>query len=1018
MGLSIASVYSIFFLSGAAALIYEVLWVRYLSLVFGGSHLAVTTVLAVFMGGLALGSYLIGKRVGTAGKLLRLYGYLELGIALSALIFMGLIHYYPQIYIPLAQINETSPLYLSVVRICLATMALILPTTLMGGTLPVLSAFISQHMKGIGHRLSFLYGINTIGAVVGAAVTGFYFLVYFSVNTTLLIPIVVNVAVGLTAIVLQARISRLPVAEETMAAEEPAPAPETDKAYLTESDAASLGSSFNFVLWGIGVSGFCALGYEVLWTRILSIVIGATTYGFTILLMAFLAGIGLGSSALGLYGKLFRSTGDVTALRARKLILIFGLVQIAIGATALLVSLHIRELPTHAEYISDIIHSLKFRIQPFKTKQLSHFITAFSFMLVPAFFMGVAFPLAGKIHSLRKKDMGKVVGDVLSFNTIGAILGSAVSGFVLIYFFGIQRSLQILILINIGFGLLVMVSLRGSRVLNWVVALAVTAAIMVPVSFSHLWQIWNPQMYAVYQSNNPQMFSTPEKTREVLNNNDIKYYAEGTNSIISVVQSSDALFFITNGRVEASNAGPDKQCQYTLGHLPMLLHPNPKKVFVLGTGSGMTLGATSVHPSVEQITLAEIEPKVLGVARAFGIYNHYVLNINKPNPKLKIVFNDGRNYLMTTRDKFDVITADPVHPWFSGAGYLYTAEYFKLAAEHLNPGGIICQWLPLYELSEENLQSVVKTLRQNFKYTMIWLTHGDAELIGSNSPIIIDENELAKRIREPEVLRDLEQVDMGSAEDFLSYFLMGSNGTKSYSDRAIVNTDNNLYLEFSAPRSMGKTKVLATNVSGLIDHRENILPYLRAPGNDKEKMQQRTRWGLNRKAAAMYDEAHVLYLEGRRKTEEYRELMSKLESEYPWYAPTSFLRGEEGAGAVKFVGQPTLLKEIVLDFVSKKGKVARLQFSAVLLRRNSERSRVFFVDNTSHFVFGKLRVKGANKDALVAGFVDDLLKEVQKLYAQQQSQAIARGGRLPKETTLFPEINRVVEQKIDQWPPK
>ena len=167
----------------------------------------------------------------------------------------------------------------------------------------------------------------------------------------------------------------------------------------------------------------------------------------------------------------------------------------------------------------------------------------------------------------------------------------------------------------------------------------------------------------------------------------------------------------------------------------MLLNKNPKKVLVVGLGSGMTLGATSAHPSVEQITLLEIEPKVIGVAKTFERYNHNVLN----HPKLRIIFNDGRNFLMTTEDKFDVITADPIHPWFRGAGYLYTTEYFKLASEHLLPGGVICQWLPIYEMTSEDLKSVVRTFREHFRYTMLWLTHYDAELVGSNSPIIIDE---------------------------------------------------------------------------------------------------------------------------------------------------------------------------------------------------------------------------------------------------------------------------------------
>jgi spermidine synthase len=1009
MGITIGAViYFLFFLSGAAALMYELLWVRYLSLIFGGSHLAVTTVLSVFMGGLALGSFIIGRKIGGVEKKLRLYGFLELGIAVSALLFWGLMRMYPQIYIHLAQINETSPLYLSVIRVAFAAAALILPTTLMGGTLPVLSSFVAYRQKGLGRHLSFLYGINTIGAVAGTALTGFYFLVHYSVSTTLIMAISINVLVGIVAILIQAKAAA--VMEETKTLDASASDAGMQKIAFAEfgEDAFPL----KLVLWGIGVSGFCALAYEVLWTRILSIIIGATTYGFAILLMAFLAGIGIGSSVLGVLTKVFGRQREETARDLRNLVVLFGVVQIIIGLSALFVSIHVRDLPAHAALIRDFFHSINFRIGSFKTTQVANFINAFTFMFVPAFFMGVAFPLAGKIHGHYKKMVGQAVGEILTFNTVGAILGSAISGFVFLYLFGIQRSLEIIILLNIGYGLLVMASVRRSRMLNALTSCAAIAAILIPVFSPTVWQLWDPKMYAVYQAFAPDMFSTPEKTKEVLENSDIRYYAEGTNSIISSVQSSDALFFITNGRVEASNANRDRQVQYTLGHLPMLLNANPKKVFVLGTGSGMTLGATSVHPSVERIILAEIEPKVLGVAKSFGVYNHYVLN--RPNPKLKIVFNDGRNYLMTTKEKFDVITADPVHPWFSGAGYLYTTEYFKIAADHLNPGGIICQWLPIYELTEANLQSVVKSLRQNFTYTMIWLTYYDAVLIGSNAPIVIDEQELEQRIQNPEVMRDLEQVKMGSAEDFLSYFLMADEGTKSYSEQGIVNTDDNLYLEFSAPHSIGKGRVMATNVLGLIRHRESIHPYLRLSENESIRMKQKARWEQNQKAAAAYDKAHVFHLTGRLETPEYKDLMADIESKFPEYAPYTFLKNEHEDRLGRFAGTPMLLKQIVLDIINSKGEPAKLQFSAVLLRRNKEKARVYFVDNTSRYVFGRLRIKGANKEAFISRFVEDLTDAVEDLHARQRTEAVAGGKSSPSEYTLFPEIKRIVELKVDQ----
>jgi spermidine synthase len=996
-------IYLIFFLSGAAALIYEVLWVRYLSLIFGGSHLAVTTVLAVFMGGLALGSYKIGKRVGNYRKLLRLYGFLELGIAASALVFVALMRFYPVIYVPLAQISDSSPIYLSFIRITFATVALIVPTTLMGGTLPVLSSFMTRRVQGLGSRLSFLYGFNTLGAVVGTAATGFFLLPNYSVSATLMIAVSINVLIGILGIVLQDKAQA--VLDKVSTGEKAA----TDDTmpYTTVTEEPENVVPFKLVLWGIGVSGFCALGYEVLWTRILSIVIGASVYGFTLLLMAFLAGIGLGSAAYGLFLKISGTRRMEAENHSRRSIIGFGMVQVIIGVSALVVTLHIRELPTYTAFVYDFFHNLHMGIQPFKTRQLANFVLAFSFMFVPAFFMGVAFPLAGKIHGKYKKLVGHAVGEILSYNTIGAILGSAVSGFVLIYLLGIQQSLQVIILINIGFGLLVMVSVRGRKSLNWGVSGAVAIAALVLVLNPNTWRLWDPKFYAIYQSHLLDIYNSPEKVREALENNDILYYGEGVQAIVSSIQSGGNQYFITNGRVEASNRDQDRQCQYILGHLPMLLNKNPKKVFVLGTGSGMTLGATSVHPSVEQITLAEIEPKVLAVARTFGIYNHYVLN----NPKVKIVFNDGRNFLMTTKEKFDVITADPIHPWFSGAGYLYSAEYFKLAAEHLNPGGIVCQWLPIYELTEENLKSVVKTLSEIFPYIMVWLTHNDAELIGSNSPIVIDEEKLEQRIKVPEVQQDLDPVKMGLAEDFLSYFVMGNEGVKAYSMGGRINTDDNLYLEFSAPHSMGKMSLMGSNVDNLVKYRESIIPYMVTPADEADRERQKITWGKNMKAAILDDQAHVLNLAGRFDTPEYQKLMIELDTHYPTYAPWRFLRNEihDEKG-----GTSRLLKQTEFSLVNEKNEIIKVQFSAVIIRSSDERARVFFVDSNSRVVFGTLRVRGANRDAYVATFADDVLKSVQALYNEERKITVASGKAYPSATSLLPKIRYLVELKVDR----
>ena len=875
-------IYSMFLLSGAAGLIYEVIWFRSLSLIFGGSHLAVTTVLSVFMAGLALGSYIVGRNVHRFSRLLRLYGLLELGIALSAGIFILLIKVYPAVYIPLARISPDSPAYLSLIRVVFSVAALIVPTTLMGGTLPVLSGLMSERGKGLGGHLSFLYGFNTLGAVAGAVGAGFFLIRYFSVNLALVFPVLINITVGMLAIILQGKIA---VFNRADTLEADLPGDNSPQGY-SEDEIRRYRLPLKLVLWGIGVSGFCALGYEVLWTRLLIFILGASFYGFTVMLSAFLTGIGLGSSAHGIIQKILHSfyKRNGSPLKA---VVGFGLVQIIIGVTAILATGYFFDLPALSLKLQQLFKST-LGSDVFSTWQWASFGVAFFYMFIPALFMGLAFPLAGEIHATYKKVVGHAVGEILAFNTVGAILGAAISGYALIYLVGIERALQILSLVNIGYGLLVIASTRNNRVVNTAVSALVLVIIML-LSFSpNTFKILNPGYFAIYNSNRPDLFSTREKANRILKGVKILYHAEGAESIVtSYIDQKGIQAFTTNGIAEATTRFEDMQCQYTLGHLPMLLNKNPQKVLVIGLGSGMTAGATSIYPSVERITLVEIEPKVVGIAETFAFYNHNILH----NPKLKLVFNDGRNYLLTTANTFDVITADPIHPFFRGAGYLYTAEYFKLASEHLRPGGVMCQWLPLYRLSTENVISIIKTFSQNFKFTMMWVTVYDVELIGSNSPIILDEKELERKISNPAISFDLQWVKMGSADDFLSYFLMGPKEVKAITEGGIVNTDQNLYLEFSAPYYFRIPYMEGENIRVLLGGRESIIPYLAVPEDPASRNRQMRKWSEYDKLFPLVDEAHTDMLKGNIFSPEFRDLIKELDRKASNFAPWMSLRG-------------------------------------------------------------------------------------------------------------------------------
>ncbi len=987
-------VYLLFFLSGAAALVYQVVWVRSLTLVFGGSHQAVATVLAIFMAGLGLGGYVIGRRVDRVRRPLALYGALELGIGASALGVMALMHVYPAVYVLLAQGRDESIVYLTAVRTLFSIVALIVPTLLMGGTLPVLTRFVSHGPTSVSRPLSFLYGLNTLGAVVGAVLAGFVLLRLYSVSTTLYVAVAVNVLIGVASFVLQVRLP--PVSRDS--ASGPA-------AVGAEPPAGSRSFAARLVLWGIGISGFCALGYEVLWTRILTIAVGASVYGFTVMLVAFLVGIALGSKAYGLA----MAFAGAEASRRRGAIVWFGLVQIVIGVTAFAVTVSIRDVPANAVRLQTMFS--QWGTTSFAIRVWSSFALAFVYMVIPAFFLGVAFPLAGEIHARCRRSVGPAVGEVLAANTLGAILGAWISGFALIYLFGIETSLYMLHAVNVGMGLVVLASLRASRRLPVLAAGVTLASLIVLAVKPDALRLWDTNYFAIFRSNQPEAFATPAMVREAVENTDVLYYAEGVESIVSVVRvKGGAQAFITNGRVESSTDPKEQQCVLTLGHLPMLLAPNPRSVLVVGLGTGMTLGATAVHPGVERLTLVELEPKVIGVARTFAEYNHRVLE----DPRLRVVFNDGRNFLMTTRETFDVITADPIHPWFRGAGYLYTTEYFRLAAASLNPGGVMAQWLPIYELTPNDLQSIVRTFQQHFRHTLLWLTHYDAELVGSNSPLVIDEAQLARRTSVPAVAEDLRRVAMGSATDFLSYFVMGTDGMARFSQGGVLNTDDRLYLEFSAPFSIASPSVMGDNVRALGAHRESILAYLAPAPEPAAGQDQQRRWDAGHQAGTIRDRALALYLAGRVDDPQFNSAMATLGHQYPGYAPGRFLRGEYEA--VRALA-PRPIRAEPFPVVTDSGALATVEITAVLVPMSRTRAALMFVDNAARVVYGQTYVDDYERGDTIARVTGDAMTAARGVYETQAQVSGARRQAPPRAAVILPKIEAAIRASLARQAP-
>jgi len=796
-------IHALFLLSGGTALVYQVTWVRNLSLIFGASHQATSVVLASFMAGLALGGAVAGRRAGSVARPLRAYGLLEVGIALFALVLPTLLEAVDAAYVGAARSAGAVTPAVVLMRIALSFIVLALPTFLMGATLPLLIQFSVHREAELGSRLAWLYGVNTLGAAAGAIAAGFLLIPALGVWRTQLVAVAVNLAIGAIAVAFDARLRGSPEAG-TAAAASPA-------AEVAAAPADPLALRLAFL--GTAVAGACALALEVLWTRGIAIAVGGTVYSFTVMLAAFLIGIWLGSwlhAALPL-----RSVGEATQM---------GVVLLTIGVTSWLASMLIPHLPQLMVELNFKVYGDLQRVRPGTV-----LLVAFSVMLVPCIFMGIAFPLAGRARARLRAGTGEPVGDTLGLNTLGSIAGSLAAGFVLIPRLGLQDGMLFAGALDAAWGTLVLgavLARRGVRARPLALAAAGVAAAGV-FSVPLLVPPWSVDVLGAFASTQIRRYVQSGGRVDVaaaLRDYRVLYFAEGSTSTISVAEWRGHRTILVNGRTEASDFLPDLQVEYLLGHVPMLLHPDPRRALVIGLGAGVTLGAVTAHEETESITLVEIEPVVQGGTRKFSDLNGAALD----DPRLEIVFQDGRNFLKTTPRRFDVITSDPIYPWNAGSGYLYTTEYYQLAAERLTEGGIMCQWWPASDLSNDDFRALVRTFATAFPHTTLWQTTYDVILIGSNRKVQVDLGDLARRLAQPRVARQLARVGLDSPLPFLAEFALDDAGVRSYAKGAPLNTDDNLYLEFWSPLAIG-SRGAPFNVLSIDEHRVNPAAILAGP---------------------------------------------------------------------------------------------------------------------------------------------------------------------------------------------
>jgi spermidine synthase len=751
-----------FLVSGSTGLIYEVVWIRLLGLVFGHTVFAVTTVLAAFMAGLAAGSFVAGRLIDRHARPLRLYGALEIGVGLFCLGVPFVLPALEWIYLALATKLGLSLLTLTLAQFAVLFGVLLVPTTLMGATLPVLARFFVQDEQSLGRRVGLLYALNTLGAVIGTALAGYLLLPTFGMRGTVYLAVTINVGIGALCLLYDRKLGHsLPVAPPSAA----------DGAPHTRIPAIAV---------ALAVSGAASMIYEVAWTRALSLVVGSSTYAFTGMLVAFLIGIAGGSMLFSwLFGTRRLGVGTFAVLQ----------LGAALSATAV--------LPIFERLPGVLLRAMAVSVDPTFMLVLQIVLSVVA-MLVPTLFIGATFPCAVKAVTQSVQRVGFDVGRLYAFNTLGAIVGTVAAGFALIPALGVQMTAKTAIIINVATGLLLVVfAMPGTPVRRAAVVAAgvaiVGGAVAVPA--------WNPGVMAsgvaVYGHRMNQASS--RDLGQVLPPRTLLSYEDGLSATVSVHRKQGLVFLRVNGKTDAST-GLDMHTQLISGHLPMLMHPSPKNVLVIGLGSGVTVGAVARH-AVERIDVVEIEPAMVRAATFFATQNREALK----DPRVHMAVTDGRNFLLTTPRRYDVIISEPSNPWIGGLAALFSEEFYALAKSRLRPGGVMLQWLQGYGFDPSDFKMVVNTFRTAFPATSIWHTHGVADylLLGRDRAGAIDTARLAARVDgTPGVRDDFARSGLTTPESLFADFFLGEADTARYSADGGVNDDNLLPLEFSAPRSL------------------------------------------------------------------------------------------------------------------------------------------------------------------------------------------------------------------------
>ena len=762
-----------FLVTGVTGLVYEVVWTRMLILVFGSTLFAATTILTTFMAGFALGSVLFGRMVDKYGRPLLVYGLIALCLGLYCLATPLLFDGIRSVYLILFATRDTSYAAFSLPQFMLSFAGLIVPTTLMGGTLPVLVKYFTRTREKVGFNAGFLYAVNTLGAALGCFAAGAFLLYFLGLNETLYAAGGIDVMAGLLVLALHRS------AGKDSGSRPPAAPPDERGADHRRAFVRPT------VLVCFLLSGFAALVYEVLWFRLFSLVLGSSIYAFTIMLTTFLVGIAAGSA-------LFAAVID----RRKDPVLWFAILEMAIGLSVLASIYFYRSLPV---LFLELGHAFS---QQFWLFIFFQTLLCALIMILPTLCLGATFPVVSRICGKNLGRIGRRIGDVYFVNTLGAIGGSVAGGFILIPVLGVQKAVLFTALLNLFIGLaLLLISPAGKAARSALGGAAVLACVLLAAGAPP----WDKSLMTIGPYIYPRSGEQIEDLKKgAPGDGDLIYYKEGLNAVLTVRRSPGGrmLSYQANGKNEgrAGDLARVSMAFPLLGHIPLLVHSAPQKALLIGLGAGITLGAMEQHP-LREIDVVEIEAGVKEVAGFFAGANHDALN----DQRVRLHVTDARTFLAAEDGRYDVIVSGVSDPWISGVANLFTREYFRQVEASLAENGVVALWFQNYKISTANLKTGLRTFAAVFPHVTAWADPRQPEdliVIGTRHDPGLSLSRLSQKLRIETVRADLARMKIRSPFDVLSFFVAGERDLRVYFKGAAVNTDNRNILEFALPKGL------------------------------------------------------------------------------------------------------------------------------------------------------------------------------------------------------------------------